>query len=192
LLGSILSIICLIYIVFIIVILLLGLCEKLWKYCAKIIANKKYYNRWIKESEVKHRYTKGYPEDWTYRKYIIINNNKLKCASCGNKIIRGDKHIHHILPISKGGDHSLSNLELLCEECHIAKHPRYGNLLRKNKLIKQLSDKARFVKSSTRLWKCNYCGETIQPKDSYYGDINIKFCKNCFSEGIKKIIKNRN
>ncbi|MGO9147525.1 MAG: HNH endonuclease [Desulfomonilia bacterium] len=38
-------------------------------------------------------------------------------------------HIHHIKEVSKGGDHSLSNLQLLCKDCHALKHPKISNLI---------------------------------------------------------------
>ena len=39
------------------------------------------------------------------------------CARCG----RGGTTIDHIVPLSRGGTHRLSNLQLLCEECNSAK-----------------------------------------------------------------------
>lgn len=41
----------------------------------------------------------------------------IKC-SCGNPA----KHIHHIVPVCKGGTDDSSNLEMLCQTCHVALH----------------------------------------------------------------------
>ncbi|HEY4000622.1 MAG TPA: HNH endonuclease signature motif containing protein [Candidatus Xenobia bacterium] len=42
-----------------------------------------------------------------------------RCESCGE---RCGLQVHHIIPISEGGDHSLENLRLLCRSCHDATH----------------------------------------------------------------------
>ena len=35
----------------------------------------------------------------------------------------GTLQVHHLTPISKGGDHSLSNLQTVCQSCHAKEHP---------------------------------------------------------------------
>ena len=86
-----------------------------------------------------------YPPDWQIRRREVYFRSKGRCERCGQNTgssqieeskrwgtkinlnsqkssIRGC-HIHHKIPISKGGDHSLDNLQLLCEGCHISIHP---------------------------------------------------------------------
>jgi 5-methylcytosine-specific restriction endonuclease McrA len=36
--------------------------------------------------------------------------------------------VHHINPLKNGGDHSLSNLMLLCHDCHMREHGRKTNV----------------------------------------------------------------
>lgn len=46
------------------------------------------------------------------------------CRECGwNK---GNCEVHHIIPIEKGGKHTLRNAILLCPNCHRLKHDRYN------------------------------------------------------------------
>lgn len=40
------------------------------------------------------------------------------CARCGRC---GNLTLDHVVPLSKGGAHRLSNLQLLCRECNTAK-----------------------------------------------------------------------
>lgn len=46
------------------------------------------------------------------------------CAYCGKKLEWGarDCHIEHILPLSKGGGHVLSNIVYACKTCNFNKH----------------------------------------------------------------------
>jgi len=155
----------------------------IWEKFVNFIKRKQKYRKWIKE-EWKFRDTKGYPEDWSYRRELIIRKFKSKCISCDERI-ENNIHIHHIVPISKGGDHSLDNLELLCEKCHCEKHPKLKTLIDKNQIYRRLSNKARFVKSSTKDYNCYCCGDIIKKNSSYYGDRKIKLCINCLPSKIK-------
>jgi hypothetical protein len=50
--------------------------------------------------------------------------SKLKCVYCGSQAA----HMHHIIPLSVGGDNRDSNLIPLCLECHGKIHnKRYNN-----------------------------------------------------------------
>jgi len=54
-----------------------------------------------------------------------------KCQNCGNE----GEHLHHIVPLVVGGTNNLSNLAVLCAECHGKVH---GN---KRLLSKELQRK---------------------------------------------------
>jgi hypothetical protein len=56
-----------------------------------------------------------------YRKQreLVFKMHGRVCAYCGTD--EGEMHIDHIIPRSKGGDHSLDNLQVLCKPCNQAK-----------------------------------------------------------------------
>jgi hypothetical protein len=63
----------------------------------------------------------GYPGDWEqisleYRKRIGFI-----CEDCG--AYAPDGHVHHDVPVSRGGSSSESNLMFLCKDCHKQRHP---------------------------------------------------------------------
>lgn len=66
-----------------------------------------------------------YPENWNYiaRKYKEKQN--FTCEKCGRKYPAKSKwlHVHHIVPLSKGGTSDIDNLQCLCHKCHKAEHP---------------------------------------------------------------------
>lgn len=64
------------------------------------------------------------------RSYIMLTADELrelwedqngKCALTG-RVLKKDAEIDHILPISKGGDNSMSNSRWVCREANQAKH----------------------------------------------------------------------
>lgn len=63
----------------------------------------------------------GYPGDWEqisleYRKKIGFI-----CEDCGE--YAPDGHVHHDVPVSRGGSSSVDNLMFLCKDCHKRRHP---------------------------------------------------------------------
>jgi hypothetical protein len=66
-------------------------------------------------------YWPSYPPDGENRKSEIYAGKFTDvCEECG--LWKEPLHVHHIIPISKGGDHRLNNLILLCEKCHSKRH----------------------------------------------------------------------
>lgn len=43
------------------------------------------------------------------------------CPCCGVDMKRNDKHLDHIVPLSKGGRHSICNVMILCSSCNLSK-----------------------------------------------------------------------
>ncbi len=60
-----------------------------------------------------------YPPDWEERKKRVIKRDGNLCKNCGKET---SLHLHHIVPLSKGGSNKIENLELLCESCHSKAH----------------------------------------------------------------------
>ena len=94
---------------------------------------------WLNSSELAHRSDPSYPPDWAQRKLNVQKRDNYTCKFCNfsifteseikeAKLTRGHTggtglHIHHIIPLSKGGSNRLSNLISLCETCHEDQHP---------------------------------------------------------------------
>lgn len=96
------------------------------------------YLNWLRLEEPKYRNLNKYPPDWEFRKIYAHLSCNYTCQSCGKTRFNSKKienakkerrpafwtelHVHHIVPLSKGGDNSLSNLICLCEQCHENRH----------------------------------------------------------------------
>ncbi|MBU4455839.1 WYL domain-containing protein [Patescibacteria group bacterium] len=62
------------------------------------------------------------PPDWDDRRCDTIATSE-NCENCGRSESRlKPLHVHHVVPISKGGSHKPSNLIVLCEHCHSKRH----------------------------------------------------------------------
>lgn len=75
-------------------------------------------------------YWPGYPPDWEERRDELHEAVGAKCQRCGFKKYRNRPtdekrtfHVHHKVAISKGGNHKIDNLKLLCRKCHQKEHP---------------------------------------------------------------------
>lgn len=164
---------------------------------------------WLQTEEPKYRNSKGYPKDWQRRRALVYSRDNGICQECGadcgsqdctkyeifnyesDEILVHNAHVHHKIPITNGGDHSLSNLEYLCRECHQKKHPDFSlysvrecinrakrMVLNKKKLTEQIAQEE---------YTCDVCGLAIRPGLTYYNyfrrykysrrEINI--CSDC-------------
>jgi 5-methylcytosine-specific restriction endonuclease McrA len=65
--------------------------------------------------------------------HMIVSANELKkiykrqqgkCMYCGKRLRGRLYHIDHIVPLSRGGIHSVENMQLTCPQCNISKHAR--------------------------------------------------------------------
>ncbi len=160
---------------------------------------KKAHEQWVNLEEPANRNAKGYPPDWKLRRFEVYERDKGKCRECGNETgrIQGlfpgasikvlvECHIHHVKPVSKGGNHALDNLVLLCEECHIEKHPDKEKEIRARRKRTEIRRKLRRlwlkdadVKSARHLWQCDACKKEIRKKEKYYGGRYNRICKSC-------------
>jgi hypothetical protein len=57
-----------------------------------------------------------YPIDWWTRRERALKRDGHRCRLCGSTSVL---HVHHVVPISKGGSDSLRNLITLCSACHM-------------------------------------------------------------------------
>jgi hypothetical protein len=66
-----------------------------------------------------------YPSDWDSRRKDVYRHDDYTCQNCGKlggPQGHAELHAHHIVPKSKGGTHSKSNLVTVCKQCHNAIH----------------------------------------------------------------------
>lgn len=61
-----------------------------------------------------------YPSNWDEIRKEVLELDSYKCQNCGT--VTKQLHIHHIVPLSKGGSNHTSNLVCLCSECHGVEH----------------------------------------------------------------------
>ena len=65
---------------------------------------------------------RGYPPDWDWRKDDVKLRDGRRCTACGwpagARRRRRNLHVHHRVPLARGGDNSFANLTTLCHVCH--------------------------------------------------------------------------
>lgn len=69
-----------------------------------------------------------YPDNWQEIARHYKKKKKYTCEECGKRYPKNSKwlHVHHRIPLSKGGDCEDDNLQLLCFQCHRKKHSHMG------------------------------------------------------------------
>lgn len=81
--------------------------------------DREFENPWRK---TEHEGESTYPADWESRRRRVYARDNNRCRNCGTAGDDAELHAHHIVPKSRGGTHSLSNLVTLCRACHEAAH----------------------------------------------------------------------
>ena len=54
----------------------------------------------------------------------ILARDKMHCYLCNEKIIDDNYHFDHVIPLSKGGSHSMRNIKVTHAECNMIKHDK--------------------------------------------------------------------
>lgn len=75
--------------------------------CARARKYKNYYHQDIPSSQLLH----------------LLKSQRFLCVYCGNCIVQ-KPILDHILPVSKGGEHVLANLQFTCVVCNSSKCDR--------------------------------------------------------------------
>ena len=55
---------------------------------------------------------------------IATNGERVRCYLCGAMVPKGERHVDHIVPLSKGGLHTASNLAVACAACNLKKQAK--------------------------------------------------------------------
>ena len=171
--------------------------------------------RYRAEIEPRHRsHRPGYPPDWEIRRALVFLRDRGMCSECQSfcattshleerlwardpellepkdRFVSGG-HVHHITPVSEGGDHSLGNLTLTCALCHAKEHE--GNVgLRTNaegetaaRVQRWMDEGEHIFKDSAREkvarkeWTCRVCEGPIRAGDRYFGMAALRVCRSC-------------
>lgn len=95
---------------------------------------------------------------------VILNQLGPFCTYCKSE---EKLHLHHIIPLSRGGANRIENLEVVCHVCHRKLHKQIGTVLplKKNKKTDfiihkpcgQFGTKIRKTDNNTTEYFCNEC-----------------------------------
>lgn len=77
------------------------------------------YTRGVKPQSAPAQAYRGLDREAVYRAY---DNTCTRCGFTVPALRGGGNVVHHIVPVKQGGSHELSNLTLLCPNCHMIKH----------------------------------------------------------------------
>ncbi len=76
---------------------------------------------WLEEEHASARGIR--PQFWNIIRRSVLERDRHRCQICGS---RENLSVHHIIPLSDGGDSRSVNLQVLCHACHQHKHGRKG------------------------------------------------------------------
>jgi 5-methylcytosine-specific restriction endonuclease McrA len=68
--------------------------------------------------------TRVYPRNWASLRANALARDRRRCTRCGARGRRVELHVHHIVPLARGGRNALDNLTTLCRDCHQIAHRR--------------------------------------------------------------------
>lgn len=95
-------------------------------YCSDICKEK--FMAWLEDEPATLRGTR--PPFWNIIRRSILERDNHQCQICGK---REDLSVHHIIPLSAGGDSTAGNLRVLCHPCHQKEHGHPARANRKNR-----------------------------------------------------------
>jgi 5-methylcytosine-specific restriction endonuclease McrA len=193
----------------------------------------KFIEEWKVSEEPLYENEQGYPIDWKVRRQAVLLRDNFTCDGCKlfiacrfvdsydwgkdlydnnlvtihhNRVgyLNSGIHIHHIKKISDGGSHELTNLQLLCVNCHTIQ-PGHEFLAKTVKVEQyRAPNVAKYHKSyrgNNKIKKariahvCDICERNIEPNQEYFGGyykekysgrfgikLESKICLNCFKK----------
>lgn len=59
--------------------------------------------------------------EYSKNRDMLKANNPWVCGLCGHRIKKVDLTVDHIVPLSRGGSHDISNLRLVHAKCNVIK-----------------------------------------------------------------------
>ena len=73
----------------------------------------------------KTEHTRPEKSEYEEQKKRIRARDGYRCVCCLRGFAQGELHVHHVLPLSRFGTNSDSNLVTLCHPCHNKQHPGF-------------------------------------------------------------------
>lgn len=70
------------------------------------------------------------PPFWNIIRRSVLERDGHQCQICGSF---SDLSVHHIIPLSAGGDSTAANLRVLCHTCHQKEHGHKSEQRRKTR-----------------------------------------------------------
>lgn len=70
-------------------------------------------------SKIRRTKLQSYTADWRTIADEVKRRDGHRCRDCGST--KGPFHVHHIIPVSRGGLTVKYNLKTLCDNCHSKK-----------------------------------------------------------------------
>lgn len=70
---------------------------------------------WNHDPATRLREAATYGSTWRQARVIALRRAGHRCQHCGST---HRLQVDHVIPISQGGTHQQSNLQVLCEKCH--------------------------------------------------------------------------
>ena len=90
----------------------------------------KFFN-WL---ETEHAAMRGKrPTYWNMIRQNALDRGGNRCHICNDD---KDLSVHHIIPLSEGGDSTAQNLRVLCHKCHCRIHGRKGHKTDKKRKVR--------------------------------------------------------
>lgn len=102
--------------------------------------------QWVRDNperarENKRRYRQERPDVWRRNNALrrarqkgpaisevdfgeIMARDRGRCWMCGKVLTDADRQFDHVVPLSKGGEHSTRNIRLACRFCNYSKHDK--------------------------------------------------------------------
>ena len=81
--------------------------------------------------ETEHAAIRGKrPQYWNMIRRNALVRSGNRCEACHSE---KNLSVHHIVPLSEGGDSTLHNLQVLCQTCHARIHGRKGQKVTRKK-----------------------------------------------------------
>ena len=96
------------------------------QYCSTVCEQR--FSSWLHIEQATRRGIR--PPFWNIIRRKVLERDGARCQICGSN---ADLSVHHIIPLSEGGDSTMGNLRCLCFSCHQKEHGRRMPFIRVKK-----------------------------------------------------------